>query len=424
MLQSLLREEVINCMRCGLCLATCPTYSLLKLERASPRGRLALLRAVSERRLTPSENLVREIYLCLLCEACETACPAGVKVGHLVERVRAETKGWVPPSIWERALRRLVFQGLFPHPRRLEFLARILRSYQRLGLESLVRQLGISQRLPKSLTIMEALLPTLPNRFFSSVAGEFPPAGRERGCVAFFPGCIMNLIYGEVNGATIRVLAQNGYRTVVRPGQLCCGAPHVAVGEVETALRLARQNIDLFSQVRAEVIITNCAGCGAMLKEYGELLEDDKTYAAKANAFSHKVKDINEFLTALLPLSGHVEELNRKVTYHDPCHLAHAQGITQEPRNILRSIPGLELVELNESTWCCGGAGIYNITHSDLSMQLLDRKMANIAATGVETVVTSNPGCLLQLELGVKRAGLNIEAVHILELLDRAYQGS
>jgi glycolate oxidase iron-sulfur subunit len=270
---------------------------------------------------------------------------------------------------------------------------------------------------------MEALLPRLPNRFFLSVAGEFPSEGKERGCVAFFPGCIMNLIYAEANGATIRVLAQNGYRTVVPPGQVCCGAPQVAVGEVETALRLARQNIDLFSQLKVEVIISNCAGCGAMLKEYGEILDDDKTYAAKANAFSQKVKDINEFLAVLLPLSGHLEELNRKVTYHDPCHLAHAQGIFQEPRKILRSIPGVESVELRESTWCCGGAGVYNITHSDLSMQLLDRKMANIAATGAETVVTSNPGCLLQLELGIKRAGLNIEAVHIMELLDRAYQG-
>ena len=191
---------------------------------------------------------------------------------------------------------------------------------------------------------------------------------------------------------------------------------------METALQLARQNIDLFHQVEADEIITNCASCGAMLKEYGERLRDDTTYAAKANAFSHRVRDINEFLAPLLPLFGALGELNQRVTYHDPCHLAHAQGITQEPREILRSIPGLELIELNESTWCCGGAGIYNIVHPDLSMELLDRKMANIAATGAETVVSSNPGCLLQLELGIKRAKLKIEAIQIIELLDLAYQ--
>jgi len=234
----------------------------------------------------------------------------------------------------------------------------------------------------------------------------------------------MNLIYPEANWATIRVLAQMGYRTVAPSGQVCCGAPHVAMGEMETALRLARQNIDLFSQVKAEAIIANCAGCGAMLKEYGGLLQDDQTYAAKADAVSNKVRDINEFLAALLPPSGTLRELNQRVTYHDPCHLAHAQGITQEPREVLRSIPGLELIELNESTWCCGGAGIYNITHLDLSMQLLERKMANVGGTETEVVVTSNPGCLLQLELGIKRAGLDIKAVHVIELLDRAYQSA
>jgi len=270
---------------------------------------------------------------------------------------------------------------------------------------------------------MEALLPPLPDRFFSSVAGEFPSTGREWGRVAFFAGCVMNLIYPEANWATIRVLAQNGYRTVVPSGQVCCGAPHVAVGEMETALQLARQNIDLFSQVEADAIVTNCAGCGAVLKQYAELLEDDKTYAAKSNDVSNKVRDISEFLAALLPISGALRELDQRVTYHDPCHLVHAQGITQEPREILRSIPGLELIELTESTWCCGGAGVYSITHPDLAMRLLDRKMANIAATGAETVVTSNPGCLLQLELGVKRAGLDIKAIHVMELLDRAYQG-
>lgn len=405
-----------QCIHCGLCLPACPTYGVFRTEMDNPRGRIDLMRAAAEGRIGLDGAFRRHIELCLACRACESACPSGVRYGALVETARAAIEASRAPGPGERFLRWLFLRQMLPHPGRLRRAAALLRLYQRLGLPRLVQRLSF---LPPRLRELEALLPPLASA--PSDARAYAPVGRpSRGQVAFFHGCVQDAFFADVNAATVRVLQRNGYAVYVPPGQTCCGAAPLHLGERELARELARRNIDVFLAGDYEAIINNAGGCGAALKEYPHLLGDDPAYAEKARRFAEKVQDISEFLAQNLrvPPQG---EVRVRATYVDSCHLRHVQKVLHPPRELLRMIPGLELVELQRPDWCCGSAGVYNILQRETADAVLDAKMADIAATGAELIVTTNTGCHLQLLYGVRRAGLQAQVAHLVEVLDWAY---
>jgi glycolate oxidase iron-sulfur subunit len=424
-------DAIAKCIRCGLCLPTCPTYNVLRVEMDSPRGRIALIRAVADGRLPAGEpGFQRHIYQCLDCRACETACPAGVRYGYLMEHTRGQIEQQVTRRPAVRGLRWLMLDQVFPRPGLMTLLASGLWLYQRSGLQSLVRFTGLLRHLPGNLDQMEALLPTLPTPFYRPASGPNPGAARAqpRG-VALFSGCIQRLVFAETNRATERVLVRNGCRVTVPNGQTCCGALHAHAGDLEGARRLARRNIDAFEFSGADFIVVNAGGCGAMLREYAELLHADPAYADRARLFVAKIRDIHEFLVELPfepPRSAGGASTSAqstiRVTYQDSCHLRHAQKVHSPPRQILRSIPGVEFVEMNEADWCCGSAGVYNITQPVLAGEVLKRKMANVAATRADVIAVGNTGCLIQLAAGVRQAGLKMRVVHPVDLLDEAYR--
>jgi glycolate oxidase iron-sulfur subunit len=387
----------------------------------SPRGRVYLIKAVEEGRLDMRPGFVEHMYLCLDCRACETACPSHVEFGDLMERARGQIERRVPRPWHERLLRRLVFAHLFPYPGRLELIFLGMWLYQRSGLQALLQHLGVLDMLPERLQRLEAMLPPLPRRSFTRqvpevVRGQAPTTR----CVGFFAGCVMNRFQADVHHASSRVLQANGCDVWTPPQQVCCGALHMHAGERELARDLARRNIEVFEQQSADTIVNNAAGCGAQLKTYGELLAEDPVYAARAHQFSTKVQDISELL-AQEPLRGPLGPIPKRVAYDDPCHLLHAQRVREQPRALLRQIPALELIPLTDADFCCGAAGIYNITNHDMSMRILERKMAHIQAAQPEVIATGNPGCMMQLQTGVQRAQLHIPVVHPMTLLDEAY---
>jgi glycolate oxidase iron-sulfur subunit len=410
-------SEILKCTHCGLCLNQCPTYRVLGWEMDSPRGRIRQMRGVAEGLREVTLEFAEHMDVCLACRACQTACPANLNFGEMVEAARWQALQTLPQKPWSRALRWLVFKQLFPHPRRLHFVGALLRIYQRSGLQALARKLHL---LPPGLRDSEALLPRLPDQFFA-VGRVVPAQGEKRGRVAFLAGCIMGTVYADTDEATLRVLARNGFEVVVPQNQVCCGALAIHGGERALAKEMARRNIDAFLAQSADAIIVNAAGCGVALKEYQDLLKDDPVYAEKAREFSGKMQDITEFLAAQ-GIRKPTRELRARVTYQDPCHLAHGQNVRAQPRALLNLIPGLQLVEMRDADRCCGSAGIYNITHPDLAMQVLDEKMENVRATQPELIVTANAGCLLQLQLGARRAGLKAEVLHVVDLIDRAYE--
>lgn len=403
--------ELINCMRCGMCLPHCPTYKETFLETASPRGRVALIRKVAEGGLDISERLLTFLSLCLDCQACASACPCGVNAGELVADFTCERREGRALTIMEE----LILRRLLPHPDRLEVAIGPLRAYQRLGLQKIVRRLGILKMFPEKVERMEGLLPTLPRRPLRQLIDEITPAeGKERGTVGFFLGCVMSLVFSQASYATIRLLAALGYRVITPKAQKCCGAPNVLAGDRSGLLEAARFNSELFSRYEVDYIVTDCGGCGAELKKYRSHLADNPTAAA----FSDKVLDISELL------ARHCEDLRPrlgalpvKVTYHDACHIAHGQGIRQEPRKLLALIPGLEFRELSEADACCGSAGTYNITRPAMADRVLQRKLDNIKATSAAVLVTSNPGCLLQLRKGLADDNVPLRVSHLTELL-------
>ncbi len=416
-------DNVLACIRCGLCLSVCPTYATDGIEVQSPRGRVALIRAWQEGRLELSPNLRAHMYHCLDCRACQSICPTGVRVGELVVATRTVAEGNRHPGLRETLLRAIALHWLLPHPDRLELSLWPLRLYQRLGLQWLVRHSGLRRLLPASLRVMEGLLPPLPPRPLRQTLPETVPAqGERRYRVGFFLGCVMTLVLARASRATVAVLAANGCEVVTPKDQVCCGAPHAEEGEADSVRALARRNIDVFERCGVDYIVADCAACGAQTKEYAHLLRDDPAYAARARAFSAKVRDISEFL-ATIPLRRPLGEVRRRVAYHHPCHLVHAQGVGEEPRALLRRVPGLELVELKEADHCCGSAGIYNITHPERAQAISDRKLANLAASGAEVLATGNPGCLLQIMAGVRDKGLAVEVQHPMEILELAYRG-
>jgi glycolate oxidase iron-sulfur subunit len=424
-------EALVKCVHCGLCLNQCPTYRANGLEPDSPRGRLYLIRAVSEGTLPVTDDVVEHLQLCLVCRACETACPSNVQFGQVMEAARHELLRHHSSPL-RKLVSWLAFRQLFPHPSRLALVARALRLYQRSPLPRLTQWAAARGLLPKRLAVMEQMAPRLSDRFFEIPPTERVPAQGEGGhrgqgeraayTVGMISGCIMPLAFAPTNEATVRVLAANGCDVILPRAQRCCGALAAHSGDGDAAADLARANIDAFEAVgldRLDSIVINAAGCGAQLKNYGHLLQDDPHYADRARRFAQKVEDVSEFL-ARVGLTAPLGEVRRTVTYQDACHLVHGQKIREQPRELLLSIPGLELVEMLDPDRCCGSAGIYNIAQPEMSMQVLDAKMDNVLATGAELVVAGNPGCLLQLNLGLKQRGRGPNAVHLVDLLDES----
>jgi glycolate oxidase iron-sulfur subunit len=378
------------------------------------------MQTVARGELEPGE-IFAQLDFCLGCRACESACPAGVEFGKLLEVGRAAARvgrQGTPLGVW---LQRFSLQRLLPSPARLRLLANVLRLYQVSGVQGWLRTRALLQHVAPRLAAMEAMLPQVPAAAERrALLAETAPQGEEQGQVAVLTGCVMPELLPQVNAATVRVLAANGYRVLAPPTQRCCGALQAHAGELETARQLARHNITAFEATPAAWIVVNSAGCGAMMKEYGHLLALDTTYAARAKAFSSRVRDISEILAAT-PLRGPLKPLPLRAVYDDACHLLHGQKIHQQPRQVLRQIPRLHLLEVPESDWCCGSAGIYNLLHPDTAGQLLDRKMAHIASLQPQLIVTGNPGCILQLRQGVARQRLAAEVLHPVEVLARAY---
>ena len=415
---------VQQCMHCGLCLPTCPTYDATKLERNSPRGRISLMRAIADGKLEPTEAFADEMYFCLGCLACMTACPAGVNYAELFEHARAEAEqSGVLDSPKRGLIRGFTLRWLFMDLRRLQLVGHVLRLYQQLGLQAFVRRSGVLKLLPKRLRELEAMTPAVQDKFSAELIEPVTPAaGGRRYRVAMLTGCAQDLIFSDVNLDTVEVLARNGCEVITPPEQLCCGSLHAHNGEWELAQRLARQNIDQFPPEQYDAIITNAGGCGSHLKHYAKLLAGEPAYERRAHEWDRKVKDIHEWLGQIgvaTPPGGGGEQV---VSYHESCHLCHGQKITTQPRQLLQAIPGVKLVELFESNWCCGSAGIYNLTQPEMADQLLERKMKHIRATKCSVVATGNPGCLLQIVTGAKRAGLPLRVVHPVTLLAEAYR--
>jgi glycolate oxidase iron-sulfur subunit len=405
--------ELDQCVHCGLCLNQCPTYRALHLEPESPRGRIHLVRAAADGRIELNNRFADHLYLCLMCRACETACPSGVHYGRIAEAARAVLGP--PGSALGRAALKIAFTRLLPYPRRIRAATRLLRIYQRMGLQRLVRPL-----LPLRLQEMESMLPPMPERFFNAKKGNFPASGERRARVAMLSGCVMSTLFSEINEATVRVLRRNGCEIVIPQGQNCCAALNIHNGETRMAKEMARRNIDAFLDTGADAIVVNAAGCGAAMKEYHHLLRDDSDYAAKADRFSGLVKDVAEFLADLGPAPP-ARPVEMTVAYQDPCHLAHGQRVRTQPRRLLASISGLKIVDLEGSERCCGSAGIYNLTHPEMSQELLKEKMKFIALSRAEAVVAPNPGCMLQLRYGSRRYGPPVKVYHLMDLLDHAY---
>jgi glycolate oxidase iron-sulfur subunit len=410
-----------QCVRCGLCLPTCPTYIETLTETSGPRGRISLIKDVSEGRLDVlSPGFVHQMSECLDCRACAAVCPSGVQYGVMVETARARIEQARAPKrgFFSRFGRWLALKQLFGNLELMRFAASLLRIYQRSGLQRLARGSGIVRTL--GISDAEALAPAISPRFFVA-AGQVFEARNARAKVMLHTGCVMHVAFAHVHEATVRVLQRNRCTVVVPAEQGCCGAIAVHAGEAEFAETLARRNIEAFEASGADVYIVNAAGCGSALKEYGELLSGDPRWADRAQRFSQRVRDVLEFLDQL-GIDPQLGPLRESVTYQEPCHLVHAQRIAAAPRRLLAMIPGLQLREMNESSVCCGSAGIYNLTEPGMSRRLRDRKTANISQTGADVVATANPGCAMQVAAGLQQAGGTARVRHVVELLDEAYQ--
>jgi glycolate oxidase iron-sulfur subunit len=411
-------EDFARCVHCGLCLNHCPTYRLWHLEGDSPRGRIRQMFQVQQGEQQISDTFVDHIDKCLDCRACETACPSGVEYGKLVEHARARIEKEYKRPFFTRLARDFVFKRLLPFPWRIRLAANLLKIYQRSGLQALARGSGVLKLL--GLAERERLLPRIDSEYFYHQLGKtFPARGAKRARVAFFAGCVANVTFAKLNEATVRVLTANGCEVVVPGKQLCCGALASHAGVRETARELARRNIAAFGGEEFDAIVTNAAGCGSTLKEYDHLFPADEPEHAAAVAFRKKMRDVTEFL-ASLGLTHPLGALPLLVTYQDSCHLLHGQKVREAPRKLMKAIPGLEFVELPYTEICCGSAGIYNVTQTEASLDLLAEKMEYAKGTGAAIIVTANPGCLLQLRAGVEIHGTGQEVVHVIELLDRA----
>jgi glycolate oxidase iron-sulfur subunit len=400
---------VSDCVHCGFCLPSCPTYVLWREEMDSPRGRISLLaQQIQGAPLTPT--VAGHLDACLGCLACVSACPSGVRYDTLITAARDEVEQRHPRTARERRLRRFIF-GLFPYPRRLSMVRFGLWFYQHLGLAHRLP-------LPGALKTLDELAPRIRRR--PRRRRRIEPAGRPRGTVALLTGCVQDAFFADVNAATARVLAAEGFTVLIPRGQPCCGALSGHTGRRAEAMAMARNLIAAFDGIDAEAIIVNAAGCGSHLKEYAELLREDPLWADRAAALAVKVADLTEFLAGRGG-SAHRQPVSPlRVGYHDACHLAHGQRIRRQPRDLLRAIPGVELVELAEADLCCGSAGVYNLLQPEPARELGDRKARNVATADVDVVVTGNPGCQLQIAAALRRAGADVPVMAIASLLDRS----
>ncbi len=421
-------DVIRDCVHCGFCLSACPTYLETGNELDSPRGRIYLMKSAIEGRVSMGETLVKHLDLCLGCLGCETACPSGVDYSRLIEASRSQIERRYERPFWDKFYRSLLF-SIFPYPKRLRLLLPFLFLYRAIGIRRLIRSSGVLRKLSKKLSHTEEMMPEVKfSSLFSSGFGGTtlpsvtPAKGTKRFRVALLIGCVQSVLFPETNAATVKVLSENGCEVVIPQNQGCCGALSLHSGRLSESREFARSNIEIFENTDVDAVIVNSAGCGSTMKEYGQLLESDSRYAERGERLSKKVRDIMEFLSDI-GLQGELKELKLRVTYQDACHIAHAQRITTHPREIIKQIPGIEFVELPESDICCGSAGIYNLVEPEMAEKLLERKISKLRETGAEVLVAGNPGCLLQIGMGIRRYGLNIKTVHPIELLDWAYRG-
>jgi glycolate oxidase iron-sulfur subunit len=413
-------ELLRTCVHCGLCLNHCPTYKTLGVEMDSPRGRIYQVVRVNDGELELGESFAKHIDQCLGCVACEIACPSGVKYGRIVERARAQIEQKYHRPFFTRTARNLFYRKIISNFGTLRTVARMVRFYQRSGLQTLTRATGVLKLF--GMADIERLSPQVDKEFFFGQIGNvFPAVGERRGKVAFVAGCINNVAFSHLNTATIKVLTQNGIEVHVPAGQGCCGALHAHAGYRDESRVLARNNIKVFLGADCDAIVTNASGCGSHMKEYDDLLEHDPEFAEQAKKFKAKTKDVTEYLAGI-GLRAPKKKINQKVAYQDPCHLANAQRIRTQPRELLKAI-GCDLVELPHSDQCCGSAGVYNVAQNELSMKILAAKMDDVQSVTSDIIATANVGCLLQLRAGMDQRGLKQPVKHVVELLEEAYSG-
>ncbi|HEX9783485.1 MAG TPA: (Fe-S)-binding protein [Opitutaceae bacterium] len=427
-LQNLDYSVLQQCMHCGMCLPTCPTYAQTGRERHSPRGRIALMRAVADGELSLTNTFAEEMNYCLGCLACTTACPAGVDYTTLFEAARAQTEEErVLATPRRQALRWLTMRVLFTRPRLLRAVGRLLRLYQATGLQTFLRRARLTRLLPRRIRELELLTPQIRSNFSHQLIAsiEQPHDGIVRHRVLVLTGCMQDLMFSEINRATVDVLIENGCEVHTPPVQYCCGSLHAHNGDRATATLLARRQLDSIDPAMFDAIISNAGGCGSHLRHYDVLLAHDPTYAARAREWSRKLRDIHEWLVAIgfrrpqLPVASGPRKI---VTYHESCHLCHGQRISRQPRDILRALPGMELRECAEASWCCGSAGVYNLVHPKTAGWLLERKVSHLRQTEATIVATANPGCHLQLANGLRQAGESTRVIHPIILLAQAYR--
>ncbi len=409
------------CVHCGFCLATCPTYVLWGEEMDSPRGRIYLMKMANEGQAPLNDVTVGHFDACLGCMACVTACPSGVQYDKLIEATRSQVERRYQRHGSDVLFRKMIF-ALFPKPGRLRAIAGPLAFYQRSGMQRLARA-SVLKVMPKRLRAMEGLLPTIRRASLRArIPTTTPAQGATRGRVGLVLGCVQRVFFGDVNAATARVLAAEGFEVVTPREQGCCGALMVHAGQERDALAYARRMIDTFEQANVDLIAINAAGCGSTFKEYGHLLRDDPRYAERARAFAAKCRDISEILADITPQAPR-HPLPLTIAYHDACHLQHAQGIRAEPRKVLRTIPELRIKEIADAAICCGSAGIYNLVEPVAAQELRDRKVANVLKTGAAAIVSSNPGCLIQILSGLEAVGKPLPTYHLVQLIDASIRG-
>ena len=413
-------SELYKCVHCGFCLQACPTYVETGLEAESPRGRIALMKAVNEGRIGITDSVMRHWDLCIQCRACEVACPSGVPYGNLIEATMQQVADRRSPGYVNSKIATLALNKLLPNQTLLSMVIGGMRMYQRFGVQKVMRKCGLLKLLPGNMGELEDSMPTLPNEVFKASGQVYRARGEVKAKVALLSGCVMPLIHGPEMNAVVRVLTRNGCEVVVTKEQGCCGAINSHVGDLDMTRELARRNVDAFLAEEVDYVVVASAGCGSRMKEYGHLLRDDAAYAEKAEALSAKVQDIHELL-ASLPIEPPKGHLPYRVTYQDSCHLSNAQRITAAPRQLLGSIPGIEFVELSNADKCCGAGGTYTITERDFSMRILDTKMRAVRQTQANVIATANPGCLMQLQYGAQRDGMPVQVKYITDLLDESY---
>ncbi len=407
--------EIINdCVHCGFCLSTCPTYIETRNELDSPRGRIYLIKSAIEGKIEIGESLVTHIDRCIGCLACETSCPSGVKYRLLLENAKEHIEKTYKRSLSERLFRWFLFQ-MFPHPKRLKRIKPLLYLYDKTGMRSLLRKM-----FPSSLRGLSDMAPSVKKLATIPTPTIAKAANKKRFTVGFLKGCVQDAWFSEINEATIRVLTKNGCDVIIPPEQGCCGALLIHSGRLEEGKKMAKGIIDTFFHLKIDALIVNAAGCGSTLKDYQELLKDDPNYKELAQNISQKSKDVLEFLDEV-GLECELKPLNLKVAYQDACHLVHAQGIKDAPRNLLKAIPQLKLVEFPESDYCCGSGGIYNLVQREMSENILRRKIDNIFTTSIDTIAVGNPGCLIQIQKGLRmNSKHNVDVLHPIELLNLA----